>query len=54
MSSIYRTDKKYRWGALAILIIGVLFIWSEPSIWYWVVGFWAFVVLLAYLMRNNP
>jgi hypothetical protein len=52
--SIYTTDKKYRWAALALLIIGGLFIWATPSYWPHVVGFWALVALIAYLKRNSP
>lgn len=52
--SIYKTDPKYKYGAIALLIIGGLAIWAAPEYWPYVVGFWAAVVLLAYLMRNNP
>jgi hypothetical protein len=52
--SIYTTDPQYKWGAIALLIIGALFIWATPSYWPYVVGFWSLVALIAYLYRNNP
>ncbi len=52
--SIYTTDKQYKWGAIALLIIGGLFILATPSYWPYVVGFWVFVAALAFFMRNNP
>ena len=53
MKSIYVTDKKYRWAALFILVVGGLFIWSSPWIWPYVVGFWVLIAAAAYLLRNN-
>lgn len=52
--SIYTTDPKYKWAAIALLIIGGLFIWATPEYWLIVVGFWALVALIAYFNRNSP
>lgn len=50
----YKKDPAVKWVGVGILIVGSLFIWATPAYWPIVVGFWLFVVLIAYLYRNAP
>lgn len=50
----YQNDRRAKIAALFIIIVGLLIIWSEPSFWPYVVGFWITVFLIAYFKRNSP
>lgn len=54
MSFNYAKDPKFIWAAIFIVLFSIAFILASPELWYYAVGFDCFVVLLAYLMRNNP
>jgi hypothetical protein len=49
-----KTDWKARFTMIFIIVLGVLVIIASPTYWPYVVGYWAIVVLIAYLKRNSP
>lgn len=52
--SIYTTDKKYKWGALFILVFAIGWIILAPHHWPFVAGYLVLVALIAYFKRNSP